>query len=81
MIHRTSESRWGHLAAHAHLPEVQEMIRQEIRKGTIRVRPRSGGGIEIVVNGHGSGSGARSVNVVHQDGRAVASMDVAAASV
>jgi hypothetical protein len=81
MIHRTTESRWGHLAAHARLPEVQETIRQEMRKGTIRVRPRSGGGIQIVLNSHGSGSGTRSVSVVHQDGRALASMDLAVASV
>ena len=32
----------------AHLPEVQEIIRDEIRKGTIRVRPHPDGGIRIV---------------------------------
>ncbi len=36
------------LESHAHLPEVQEVIREEIRKGTIRVRPKPGGGIRIV---------------------------------
>jgi hypothetical protein len=42
------ESYWRDLESHAHLPEVQELIRQEIRNGTIRVRPKPGGGIRIV---------------------------------
>lgn len=42
------DSRWATLQANAHRPEVQEQIRREIRKGTIRVRPSSGGGIRIL---------------------------------
>ena len=48
MIHRTDEARWRDLASNAHLPDVQELIRQEIQNGTIRVRPKPGGGICIV---------------------------------
>jgi hypothetical protein len=48
MIHRTDEARWRELESNAHLPEVQELIRQEILNGTIRVRPKRGGGIRIV---------------------------------
>ena len=48
MIHPTDEARWRDLEANAHLPEVQELIRQEILNGTIRVRPKPGGGIRIV---------------------------------
>jgi hypothetical protein len=36
------------LEADADRPEVQELIRREILRGTIRVRPRSGGGILIM---------------------------------
>ncbi len=39
---------WRDLESHAHLPEVQELIRQEIQKGTIRVRPNPDGSIRIV---------------------------------
>ena len=39
---------WRDLEAHAHLPEVQELIRREIQKGTIRVRPNPDGSIRIV---------------------------------
>jgi hypothetical protein len=42
------ESRWDALQANAHRPEIQEQIRREIRKGTIRVRPATGGGIRIL---------------------------------
>ena len=48
MIHPTDEARWRELESNAHLPEVQELIRQEIQSGTIRVRPKPGGGIRIV---------------------------------
>jgi len=48
MIHPTDEARWRDLEANAHLPEVQEIIRQEILNGTIRVRPKPDGGIRIV---------------------------------
>ena len=48
MIHRTDDARWRELESNAHLPEVQELIRQEILNGTIRVRPKPGGGIRIL---------------------------------
>jgi hypothetical protein len=48
MIHPTDEARWRELESNAHLPEVQELIRQEIQKGTIRVRPNPDGSIRIV---------------------------------
>ena len=48
MIHPTDDARWRDLEANAHLPEVQELIRQEILNGAIRVRPKPGGGIRIV---------------------------------
>ncbi len=48
MIHPTDEARWRELESNAHLPDVQELIRQEILNGTIRVRPKRGGGIQIV---------------------------------
>jgi hypothetical protein len=48
MNHPTDHARWRDLEANAHLPEVQEIIRQEILNGTIRVRPKPGGGIRIL---------------------------------
>jgi len=48
MIHPTDEARWRELESNAHLPDVQELIRQEIQKGTIRVRPNPDGSIRIV---------------------------------
>lgn len=48
MIHPTDEARWRELESKAHLPEVQALIRYEILNGTIRVRPKPGGGIRIV---------------------------------
>ena len=48
MKHPTSEAYWRDLETQAHLPEVQEHIRQEIQNGTIRVRPKPGGGIRIL---------------------------------
>jgi hypothetical protein len=48
MIHPTDEARWRELEANADLPDVQERIRQEILRGTIRVRPKPGGGIRIM---------------------------------
>ena len=48
MIHSTNEAYWRELESNAHLPNVQELIRQEILSGTIRVRPRPAGGIRIV---------------------------------
>ncbi len=48
MSHRTEEAHWRDLEATADLPDVQELIRYEILSGTIRVRPKPGGGIRIV---------------------------------
>jgi hypothetical protein len=48
MIDPTDEARWRDFEAAAHLPEVQEVIRQGILSGRIRVRPKPGGGIRIV---------------------------------
>jgi len=48
MIHPTDEARWRELESKAHLPEVQELIRQEVQRGTIGVRPKRGGGIRIL---------------------------------
>ncbi len=39
---------WNALEANAHHPEVQQRIREEIRKGTIRVVPAPGGGVKII---------------------------------
>jgi hypothetical protein len=47
MPHRSVEARWRELESDAHLPEVQEIIREEIQNGTIRVGPTPGGGICI----------------------------------
>lgn len=41
-------SRWAELEATAHLAEVQAIIREEIRRGEIRVVPAPGGGIRII---------------------------------
>ncbi len=51
MRYSTDEAYWRELEANAHLPEVQEIIREEILSGTIRVRPKLGGGIHIVLVG------------------------------
>lgn len=48
MSHRTDQARWRDLESTADLPDVQEIIRQEIQTGTIRVRPKRGGGIRIL---------------------------------
>jgi hypothetical protein len=42
------QPRWRSLEAGAHQSEVQEQIRREIRKGTIRVLPGPDGGIRII---------------------------------
>ena len=47
MIHPTDDARWRELESNAHLPDDQELIRQEFESGTIRVRPDPGGGIRI----------------------------------
>jgi hypothetical protein len=48
MPHRSDEARWRDLASDAHLPEAQDIIREGIQNGAIRVRPLPGGGICIV---------------------------------
>ncbi len=48
MTHPTNEVLWRELESKAHLPEVQELMREEILSGTIRVRPKPDGGIRIL---------------------------------
>jgi hypothetical protein len=40
--------RWWEVESLAYLSEVQDLIREEIREGTIRVRPKPDGSIRIV---------------------------------
>jgi hypothetical protein len=42
------DRRWAEFEAKSDLPEIQERIRREIAKGTIRVRPTRAGSIRIV---------------------------------
>jgi hypothetical protein len=44
----SDQSRWKALERNAHRPDVQDLIRQEIRNGTIRVVPDLKGGIRII---------------------------------
>jgi hypothetical protein len=39
---------WRHLESNAHLPEIQDLIRQEIQQGRIRVRANPDGNIRIL---------------------------------
>jgi len=48
MSHSADEAYWRELESNAHRPEIQELIRQEIQAGAIRVRPGREGGIRIV---------------------------------
>ena len=48
MARSGDDADWRGLESQTHVPEVQELIRQEIQKGTIRVRPQPDGGIRIV---------------------------------
>jgi hypothetical protein len=52
----SSNDRWESLQENAHLPEIQEIIRREIRRGTIRVVPAQGAGIRIIPTATGSPS-------------------------
>jgi len=40
---------WEELEAQAGRPEIQEVIREGIRRGLIRVTPKPGGGIRFLV--------------------------------
>jgi hypothetical protein len=42
------QPRWRSWEAEANQPEIQEQIRREIRKGSIRVLPGPDGGIRII---------------------------------
>jgi hypothetical protein len=48
MARSGDDAYWRDLESHAHLSDVQELIRQEIQKGKIRVRPNPDGSIRIV---------------------------------
>jgi hypothetical protein len=48
MTQSADDAYWRDLEANAHRPEVQELIREEIQNGTIRVRPNGEGRIRIV---------------------------------
>lgn len=48
MVPRQVANRWSALEAQAHLPEIQETIKREITRGTIRVCPTANGLIRIV---------------------------------
>jgi hypothetical protein len=41
---------WEEIQAKAHLPEIQELIRREIYRGTIHVLPLPDGGLRIIPN-------------------------------
>jgi len=48
MTRSADEAYWRDLESNAHQPDVQELIREEIQSGTIRVRPNGEGKIRIV---------------------------------
>jgi hypothetical protein len=48
MPHRSVEPRWRDRESEIHLPVAQDIIREEIHKRTIRIRPKPGGGVLIV---------------------------------
>ena len=48
MVPPPSEARLKWLEANADRPEVQELIRHEIARGTIQVIPVGGGGIRVI---------------------------------
>jgi hypothetical protein len=45
---QTDQTHWKMLERNAHRPEIQELVRREIRSGTIRVVPGLKGGIRII---------------------------------
>jgi hypothetical protein len=52
MNHPTEKAYWRDLESNAHLPDVQELIRQDIERGMIRVSPDREGGIRIMPVGN-----------------------------
>jgi hypothetical protein len=48
MTPSADDAYWRDLEANAHLPDVQELIREEIQSGTIRVCPKGESGIRIM---------------------------------
>jgi hypothetical protein len=48
MTQSADDAYWRDLEANAHRPEVQELIREEIQSGTIRVCPKGKSGIRIM---------------------------------
>ena len=48
MTQSANDAYWRDLEANAHLPDVQELIREEIQSGTIRVCPKGKSGIRIM---------------------------------
>ena len=48
MTQSAKDAYWRDLEANAHLPDVQELIREEIQSGTIRVCPKGKSGIRIM---------------------------------
>lgn len=59
MTRSGDEADWRDLEAQAHRPEVQELIRREIQRGTIRVRPNPDGTIRIVPVRHDEDRGPK----------------------
>ncbi len=48
MAQSPDDAYWRDLEANSHRPDVQEIIREEIRSGTIRVCPKGVSGIRIM---------------------------------
>ena len=48
MARSGDDAYWRDLESHAHLPEVQELIREAIQRGTIRVCANPDGSIRIM---------------------------------
>jgi hypothetical protein len=59
MARSGDDADWRGLESQTHVPEVQELIRQEIQKGTIRVRPQPDGSVCIVPIRHDEVHGPR----------------------
>ncbi len=48
MAQSADDAYWRDLEANAHRPDIQEIIREEIQSGTIRVCPKGKSGIRIM---------------------------------